>query len=149
MAKRLAKVVLNSKEDTMKVNSSKMRSVDTVNITGLMVNNMKVNGAITKCTAKERLSGKTRRNIKELSSMTREKAAEPLVGLMADNMLANGEPENNTVREHILVLRDRESQVSGRTVKRLNGLKLTKHNDEISIMNKKLRIIFEGDFCRS
>jgi hypothetical protein len=81
--------------------------------------------------------------------MTREKAAEPLVGLMADNMLANGEPENNTVREHILVLRDRESQVSGRTVKRLNGLKLTKHNDEISIMKKKLRIIFEGDFCRS
>lgn len=69
--------------------------------------------------------------------MTREKAAEPLVGLMVDNMLANGEPENNTVREHILVLRDRESQVSGRTVKRLNGLKLTKHNDEISIMNKK------------
>jgi len=68
---------------------------------------------------------------------------------MADNMLANGEPENNTVREHILVLRDRESQVSGRTVKRLNGLKLTKHNDEISIMKKKLRIIFEGDFCRS
>ena len=69
--------------------------------------------------------------------MTREKAAEPLVGLMVDNMLANGEPENNTVREHILVLRDRESQVSGRKVKRLNGLKLTKHNDEISIMNKK------------
>ena len=69
--------------------------------------------------------------------MTREKAAEPLVGLMVDNMLANGEPENNTVREHILVLRDRESQVSGRTVKRLNGLKLTKLNDEISIMNKK------------
>lgn len=69
--------------------------------------------------------------------MTREKAAEPLVGLMVDNMLANGEPENNTVREHILVLRDRESQVSGRTVKRLNGLKQTKHNDEISIMNKK------------
>jgi hypothetical protein len=69
--------------------------------------------------------------------MTREKAVEPSVGLMVDNMLANGEPENNTVREHILVLRDRESQVSGRTVKRLNGLKLTKHNDEISIMNKK------------
>ena len=69
--------------------------------------------------------------------MTREKVAAPSVGLMADNMLANGEPENNTVREHILVLRDRESQVSGRTVKRLNGLKLTKHNDEISIMNKK------------
>lgn len=64
--------------------------------------------------------------------MTREKAEVPLVGPMEDNMLANGEPENNTVREHILVLRDKESQVSGRMVKRLNGLKPMKRNRELS-----------------
>ena len=75
--------------------------------------------------------------------MTREKAEVPLVGLMEDNMLANGEPENNTVREHILVLRDRESQVFGRTVRRLNGSKPTKHNHEISMMNKCKKLILK------
>jgi len=63
--------------------------------------------------------------------MTREKAEVPLVGLMEDNMLANGEPENSTVRELILVLRDKESQVSGRMVKRLSGSKPMKRNREL------------------
>ena len=62
--------------------------------------------------------------------MTREKAVVPSAGLMVDNMLANGEPENSTVRELILVLRDKESQVCGRTARRLNGLKPMRHKHD-------------------
>ena len=73
--------------------------MDLENITGPMENNTRVNGAIIKCTEKEPLSGKIRRNIKASSSMTSARAEEHSVGLMADNMSANGKPENNMEKE--------------------------------------------------
>ena len=51
-------------EATTKVNLNKMKFVVMESITGLMANSMMDSGVIIKCTAKEHLSGKTKRNIK-------------------------------------------------------------------------------------
>ena len=46
----------------MRVNSVRMRYVVMEDILGLMANNMKENGLITKCTVKENLSGEIAKN---------------------------------------------------------------------------------------
>jgi len=48
-----------------KENLNKMKYVDMESITGLTVSNMMDNGVITKCTVKEFLFGKTKRNTKD------------------------------------------------------------------------------------
>ena len=50
---------------TMKENSNKMKYVDTESTTGQMVSNMMDNGVIIKCTEKEFLFGKIKRNTKD------------------------------------------------------------------------------------
>jgi len=69
-----------------KVNLSRMRFVDTENISGQTVNSMKANGAKIKCMVKVRSYGKTRRNIKDSLSMINVKVQELSVGLMVDSM---------------------------------------------------------------
>ena len=80
---------------------NRTKSVDTENILGQTVNNMKENGVTIRCMEKVPLSGKTKRNTKVNSLMISVKATAHSVGLMDANTLASGKLANNTVKAHI------------------------------------------------
>jgi len=101
-----------------KVNLSRMRFVDTENISGQTANSMKVNGAKIKCMGKVRSYGKTRRNIKDSLSMINVKVQELSVGLMVDSMLVSGRLVNNMDMVLILVLKVKENLDSGKMVRK-------------------------------
>jgi hypothetical protein len=81
----------------MKDSLSKMKLADMETTTGLMASPTLVTGPRIKWTAKECLLGKTARNTKETLSMISVKAKVLSSGLMADSILVNGRPGNNTV----------------------------------------------------
>ena len=87
-------------EVSMKESSNKMKYVVMESTRGLMVNSMKVSGAITRCMEKELLFGKIRKNTKDLLSMTSVRDMVLSAGQMAVNMLENGNLESSMAKAH-------------------------------------------------
>lgn len=98
-ARKRAKVsLLLLTEAIMMVNSSLMRYVDRVAITGLMRKLMKEAGTRTKWTALVFFDGRMARATKVNLSTTSVKARELSFGLMAASILDNGKVESSMVR---------------------------------------------------
>ena len=96
------KVIMNMEKNTVLVLSSGLRihytsvSFTTIifmgeaSILGLIIENMKESGELTKCMGKERLPGLMEESMWESMPKTRKRATESSSGLMEDAIEANG-----------------------------------------------------------
>lgn len=74
----------------MLVNSLTIISMETANIDGLIIENMKVTGSLIRCMALVYSHGLTEENTRESTTMIRSKVTVFLPGQMADNMMDIG-----------------------------------------------------------
>lgn len=96
--------------------STKFKATDI--ISGLMVDNTKVSGKITKCTAEESSPGSMAEDIKVNITWTKSKAEEYSLGQTVDRTKDSGEMENNRAKESIEIRTEMHVKEYGKMVKK-------------------------------
>ena len=109
-------------DQLIKANFISIKLKDMGNMCGLIKDNIKGFGKITKCMEKVFLHGRTVEDIKVNTLLIKSKEKVYLFGQMEDHMMVNGKMESKMAKEYTDLKMELYVKVYGRMVKKLNGL---------------------------
>jgi hypothetical protein len=93
-----------------------------VSIRGLIKDNMKEIGFLTKCMVTEYSPGQMDESMKVNILMTKKKDMEYSRGQIVENMMVSGSTENKRVQAYISIKREKLDTESGSMAREINGL---------------------------
>jgi hypothetical protein len=99
----------------------KINLMETVNIYGLMVENIRGSGRVEKCMGKEFINGLMEKNMMEITMKIKSMAMEYISGLTVKNMKEIGILEASMEKENLLIRKESKNGVFGKMVRENNG----------------------------